>query len=194
MAGLLDLRRTALIPGSSPEVRQLADWGESHASEMIREPAQGRRKRPGPENKHRGAAVPDVLPLGRGDAGHRPDAAGGRPARHHRRAGAPEPRRIPHAIDALAPFKRILDVYTSRWFGNPDGKLSSAGSCSSCGTREHSPWLKDPSEICLPPCLVTVKSRKSLHQGCARKALLPLGAGVPRSILWTLAKSALRKL
>ena len=29
------------------------------------------------------------------------------------------------ASDALAPYKRILDIYTSRWFGNPDTKLTS---------------------------------------------------------------------
>ena len=47
------------------------------------------------------------------------------------------------ATDALAPFKRILDVYTSRWFGNPDGKLN-LPAIQFLRDEGNIPWLKDP--------------------------------------------------
>ncbi|MCU0486207.1 MAG: Eco57I restriction-modification methylase domain-containing protein [Anaerolineales bacterium] len=47
------------------------------------------------------------------------------------------------ATDALAPFKRILDVYTSRWFGNPDSKLNQPA-LQFLRDEQNIPWLKDP--------------------------------------------------
>ncbi len=47
------------------------------------------------------------------------------------------------AVDALTPFKRILDVYTSRWFGNPDSKLNQPV-LQFLRDEQNIPWLKDP--------------------------------------------------
>ena len=47
------------------------------------------------------------------------------------------------AADALAPFKLILDVYTSRWFGNDDTKLNQPA-LQFLRNETHVPWLKDP--------------------------------------------------
>lgn len=47
------------------------------------------------------------------------------------------------AADALAPFKRILDMYTSRWFGNDDNKLNQPA-LQFLRDETHVPWLKDP--------------------------------------------------
>ncbi len=44
------------------------------------------------------------------------------------------------ASDALAPFKRILDVYTSRWFGNGDTKLSQPA-IQFLRDSKHEAWL-----------------------------------------------------
>lgn len=47
------------------------------------------------------------------------------------------------ATDALSPFRRILDVYTSRWFGNPDTKLDQPA-LRFLRDETHIGWLKDP--------------------------------------------------
>jgi hypothetical protein len=47
------------------------------------------------------------------------------------------------ATDALAPFKRILDVYTSRWFGNSDTMLNQPA-LQFLRDEQNIPWLKDP--------------------------------------------------
>lgn len=47
------------------------------------------------------------------------------------------------AVDALAPFKRILDVYTSRWFGNPDSKLNQPV-LQFLRDEQNIPWLNNP--------------------------------------------------
>ncbi|HWQ83771.1 MAG TPA: hypothetical protein VN363_04345, partial [Anaerolineales bacterium] len=49
------------------------------------------------------------------------------------------------ASDALAPYRRILDLYTSRWFGNPDTKLSSPVLGFLRNSKAEA-WLKNPSE------------------------------------------------
>ena len=58
------------------------------------------------------------------------------------------------ASDALAPFKRMLDVYTSQWFGNEPyqtGKGRSAQTLSPpidfLKSQEAEPWIQDPSQI-----------------------------------------------
>lgn len=47
------------------------------------------------------------------------------------------------AADALAPYRRILDVYTSRWFGNPDGKFNQPV-LQFLRDERHIDWLKNP--------------------------------------------------
>jgi len=47
------------------------------------------------------------------------------------------------ASDALAPYKRILDVYTSRWFGNTDTKLAQPA-IQFLRDETHRAWLRDP--------------------------------------------------
>jgi hypothetical protein len=47
------------------------------------------------------------------------------------------------AADALAPFKLILDVYTSRWFGNEDTKQSQPAMLF-LRDGANMKWLKDP--------------------------------------------------
>lgn len=47
------------------------------------------------------------------------------------------------AADALAPFKLILDVYTSRWFGNDDTKQSQPAMLF-LRDGANMKWLKDP--------------------------------------------------
>ncbi|MDI6694274.1 MAG: TaqI-like C-terminal specificity domain-containing protein [Anaerolineales bacterium] len=49
------------------------------------------------------------------------------------------------ASDALAPYKRILDLYTSRWFGNPDTKLTSPV-LDFLRNPKAEVWLKNPAE------------------------------------------------
>ncbi len=49
------------------------------------------------------------------------------------------------ASDALAPYKRILDLYTSRWFGNPDTKLTSPV-LDFLRNQKAEAWLKNPAE------------------------------------------------
>lgn len=53
------------------------------------------------------------------------------------------------AADALAPFKRILDVYTSRWFGNTDTKLNQPAMQFLRDERNVN-WLKDPQQPTAP--------------------------------------------
>ena len=48
------------------------------------------------------------------------------------------------AADALAPYRRILDVYTSRWFGNPDSKASQPV-LQFLRDERHTAWLQDPA-------------------------------------------------
>ncbi len=50
------------------------------------------------------------------------------------------------ATDALAPYKRILDVYTSRWFGNPDTKLDQPA-ISFLRNEHHLPWIQFHAEL-----------------------------------------------
>jgi len=60
------------------------------------------------------------------------------------------------ASDALAPFKRILDVYTSRWFGN-DVRATGSGkrrrevdpTVEFLQASESSTWLKNPDKVAL---------------------------------------------
>jgi hypothetical protein len=47
------------------------------------------------------------------------------------------------AADALAPYRRILDLYTSRWFGNPDSKVNQPV-LQFLRDERHTEWLKDP--------------------------------------------------
>jgi len=49
------------------------------------------------------------------------------------------------AADALAPYKRILDVYTSRWFGNADTKLDQPA-ISFLRDERNLPWIQNPTE------------------------------------------------
>ena len=49
------------------------------------------------------------------------------------------------ASDALAPYRRILDVYTSRWFGNPDTKLSDPV-LDFLRNPKAEAWLKNPAD------------------------------------------------
>jgi len=49
------------------------------------------------------------------------------------------------ASDALAPYRRILDIYTSRWFGNPDARLSSPV-LDFLRNPKTEAWLKNPSD------------------------------------------------
>lgn len=49
------------------------------------------------------------------------------------------------ASDALAPYRRILDVYTSRWFGNPDTRLSSPV-LDFLRNPKTEAWLQNPAD------------------------------------------------
>lgn len=56
------------------------------------------------------------------------------------------------AMDALAPFKRILDVYASRWFGNEPmkakrGSASTDRAIDFLRSSESQGWLSDPGFI-----------------------------------------------
>jgi hypothetical protein len=53
------------------------------------------------------------------------------------------------AADALAPYKRILDVYTSRWFGNADTKLDQPA-ISFLRNESNLPWIQNPAGNTLP--------------------------------------------
>src|SRR5690606_27012119 len=48
------------------------------------------------------------------------------------------------ARDQLAPFKRILDVYTSRWFGNEPGKGGFDPTIEFLQREDTQRWLEDP--------------------------------------------------
>ena len=49
------------------------------------------------------------------------------------------------AADHLAPYKRMLDVYTSRWFGNPPHKSGFDPVLEFLGRADVEPWLQDPA-------------------------------------------------
>jgi hypothetical protein len=48
------------------------------------------------------------------------------------------------AGDYLAPYKRVLDVYTSRWFGNPAHKSGFEPVLDFLGRPDVEAWLQDP--------------------------------------------------
>ena len=48
------------------------------------------------------------------------------------------------AADHLAPYKRMLDVYTSRWFGNPPHKSGFEPVLEFLGRADVEAWLQDP--------------------------------------------------
>lgn len=54
------------------------------------------------------------------------------------------------AADYLAPFKRILDVYTSRWFGNPPNKKGFDPALEFLQRNDVQGWLENPAQP-LPP-------------------------------------------
>ena len=49
------------------------------------------------------------------------------------------------AADHLAPYKRMLDVYTSRWFGNPPHKSGFEPALEFLGRADVEAWLQDPA-------------------------------------------------
>jgi len=62
-------------------------------------------------------------------------------------------RKYKEAVEALDPFKRILDVYTSRWFGNEPltsgrgkKKIEHDPARQFLQSREAEAWLKDPDD------------------------------------------------
>lgn len=54
------------------------------------------------------------------------------------------------AGDHLAPYKRILDVYTSRWFGNGPSKKGFEPALELLRRPEAEAWLKDPAHARFP--------------------------------------------
>jgi hypothetical protein len=54
------------------------------------------------------------------------------------------------ARDQMAPFKRILDVYTSRWFGNEPSKKGTDPALEFLQRDDIQEWLEDPTSVDLP--------------------------------------------
>ncbi|MBP8293636.1 MAG: Eco57I restriction-modification methylase domain-containing protein, partial [Caldilineaceae bacterium] len=49
------------------------------------------------------------------------------------------------AVGYVAPFKRTLDVYISRWFGNPDGRAGSSPTLDFLDSPDTEPWIERPT-------------------------------------------------
>ena len=54
------------------------------------------------------------------------------------------------AADHLAPYKRVLDVYTSRWFGNEPSKKGTDDALEFLQRADVEAWLKNPDKAQLP--------------------------------------------
>ncbi|MBP8109142.1 MAG: Eco57I restriction-modification methylase domain-containing protein [Caldilineaceae bacterium] len=55
------------------------------------------------------------------------------------------------AADHLAPYKRVLDVYTSRWFGNEPSKKGTDDALEFLQRADVEAWLTDPEKGNCPP-------------------------------------------
>ena len=88
------------------------------------------------------------------------------------------------ARDHLAPYKRLLDVYTSRWFSNSRYATKKADSLRLfLKDSQTKTWLRAPRTTLDETCTLRRTSPRNALQASRRKTLLPLGTGIPRGIL-----------